>query len=145
MKNGAALKLFLNEVQKAIREAEEFSELKPYAQALKEAIDKLTKVTLQLIGVAQSKGPEVFLADATLYLELFGIIAVAWQWLLQAITAQKALDPGPGGSEADFYQGKLYTFRYFFKYELPKIEGLARRLTDADGLTVDMKESFFND
>jgi butyryl-CoA dehydrogenase len=145
LKNGAAFKLFLNEAQKAIREAEEFAELKPQAQALQEAIDKLAKVTLQLIGVAQSKGPEVFLADATLYLEFFGIVVIAWQWLLQAVTAQKALEAGPGGAETDFYQGKLYTGRYFFKYELPKIEGLARRLADADGLTVEMKESFFND
>jgi butyryl-CoA dehydrogenase len=95
--------------------------------------------------VAQNKGPDVFLADATLYLEFFGIITIAWQWLLQAVTAQKALSHGPGGSETDFYQGKLYTFRYFFKYELPKIEGLAKRLMDADGLTVEMKESFFAD
>ena len=48
-------------------------------------------------------------------------------------------------AEADFYQGKIYTFRYFFKYELPKIEGLGKRLQDADGLTVEMKESFFAD
>jgi butyryl-CoA dehydrogenase len=145
MKNGAAFKLFLAEAQETIRQAEDFAELKPYAQTLKEAMDRLAKVTLQLIGVAQNKGPEVFLADATLYLEFFGIVTIAWQWLLQAVTAQKALGQGPGGSEADFYQGKLFTFRYFFKYELPRIEGLAKRLTDADGLTVEMKESFFND
>jgi len=145
LKNGAAFKAFLAEVQAAIQQAEEFAELKPYAQDLKEGVDRLTKVTLHLIGVAQSKGPEVFLADATLYLEFFGIISIAWQWLLQAVTAQKALSQGPTGSEADFYQGKLYTFRYFFKYELPKIEGLAKSLMDADGLTVEMKESFFAD
>jgi butyryl-CoA dehydrogenase len=145
MKNGAAFKLFLAEVQETISQAEGFSELKPYAQDLKGAIDRLTKVTLQLIGVAQSKGPEVFLADATLYLEFFGIVTIAWQWLLQAVTAQKALGRGPSGSEAEFYQGKVHTFRYFCKYELPKIEGLAKRLMDADGLTVEMEESFFND
>jgi len=145
MKNGAAFKLFLAEVGATIRQAEEFAELKPYAGDLKEGVDRLTKVTLHLIGVAQSKGPEVFLADATLYLEFFGIISIAWQWLLQAVTAQKALTQGPGGSEADFYHGKIHTFRYFFKYELPKIEGLAKRLMDADGLTVEMKESFFSD
>jgi hypothetical protein len=51
----------------------------------------------------------------------------------------------PSGIEADFYQGKFYTFRYFFRYELPKIEGLAKRLMDADGLTVEMKDSYFSD
>lgn len=145
MKNGKAIKLFLGEVQATIKKAEEVPELKSYAQELKEALDKLTKVTLHLIGVAQSKGPDVFLADSTLYLEFFGIVSVAWQWLLQALSIQKALNLKPSGTEADFYQGKFYTFRYFFRYELPKIEGLAKRLMDADGLTVEMKDSYFSD
>jgi butyryl-CoA dehydrogenase len=145
MKNGQAFKLFLAEVQEVIKKAEGYGELKPYGEGLQEALEKLTKVTLHLIGVAQSKGPEVFLADATLYLEFFGIICIAWQWLIQALAAKEALNRNPTGAEADFYQGKIYTFRYFFKYELPKIEGLAKRLLDADGLTVEMKESFFAD
>ncbi len=145
MKNGKAIKLFLGEVQATIKKAEEVPELKSYAQELKEALDKLTKVTLHLIGVAQSKGPDVFLADSTLYLEFFGIVSVAWQWFLQALSIQKALNLKPSGTEADFYRGKFYTFRYFFRYELPKIEGLAKRLMDADGLTVEMKDSYFSD
>lgn len=145
MKNGQAFKLFLGEVQATIKKAEEVPELKSYAQEMKEALDKLTKVTLHLIGIAQSKGPDVFLADSTLYLEFFGIVSVAWQWLLQALAVQNALRHNPAGAEADFYQGKLYTFRFFFRYELPKIEGLAKRLMDADGLTVEMKDSYFTD
>lgn len=145
MKNGLAFKLYLEEVQKTIQEAEAFSELKFYAQQLKEALEKLQKVTLHLVGLAGSKGPEVFLADSTLYLELFGILSIAWQWLLQALSIQKALSQSPSGSEADFYQGKFYTFRYFFRYELPKIEGLATRLMDGDGLTVEMKGIYFSD
>ncbi|MGA2956166.1 MAG: acyl-CoA dehydrogenase C-terminal domain-containing protein [Thermodesulfobacteriota bacterium] len=78
-------------------------------------------------------------------MEFFGIVSVAWQWLLQALSIQKALNLKPSGTEADFYQGKFYTFRYFFRYELPKIEGLAKRLMDADGLTVEMKDSYFSD
>jgi butyryl-CoA dehydrogenase len=145
MKNGRAFKLFLGEVQATVKKVEEVPELRSYAQEMKEALEKLTKVTLHLIGIAQSKGPDVFLADSTIYLEFFGIVSVAWQWLLQALAVQKAPRQNPAGAEADFYQGKLYTFRYFFRYELPKIEGLAKRLMDADGLTVDMKDSFFND
>ena len=145
MKNGQAFKLFHAEVQSAIKKAEQVSELKPYAQELKETLDKLTKVTLHLIGIAQSKGPDVFLADSTLYLEFFGIVSVAWQWLLQALSIQNALGQNPAGADADFYQGKFYTFRYFFRYELPKIEGLAKRLTDGDGLTVEMKDAHFAD
>ena len=145
MKNGQAFKLFLGEVQATIKKAEELPELKPYAQELKDALDKLTKITLHLIGIAQSKGPDAFLADSTLYLEFFGIISIAWQWLLQAITIQKALNNNPTGAEADFYRGKFYVFRYFFRYELPKIEGLAKRLMDGDALTVEMRDAHFAD
>jgi len=44
-----------------------------------------------------------------------------------------------------FYHGKLYALRFFFGYELPKIDGLAKRLMDTDGLTVEMEEAFFGD
>ena len=145
MKNGQAFKLFLGEVQATIKKAEEIPELKPLAQELKDALEKLTKITLHLIGIAQSKGPDAFLADSTLYLEFFGIISIAWQWLLQALTIQKALNNNPTGAEADFYRGKFYVFRYFFRYELPKTEGLAKRLTDGDALTVEMRDAHFSD
>jgi butyryl-CoA dehydrogenase len=145
MKNGQAFKLFLGEVQATIKKAEEIPELKPLAQELKDALEKLTKITLHLIGIAQSKGPDTFLADSTLYLEFFGIISIAWQWLLQALTIQKALNNNPTGAEADFYRGKFYVFRYFFRYELPKTEGLAKRLTDGDALTVEMRDAHFSD
>ena len=44
-----------------------------------------------------------------------------------------------------FYQGKMYTFKYFFGYELPKIEGLSKRLLQSDGLTVEMQPDHFDD
>jgi len=87
----------------------------------------------------------MFLVDATVYLEFFGIIAIAWQWLRQAAVAKKALSGGPGEADMNFYQGKLAAFRYFFGYELPKIQGLSDRLLNSDGLTVKMKNDYFED
>jgi len=145
MKNGKASELYLREVRAAIGEAANFPALEPYARELSDALDKLMHVTSHLVGISQTKGPEHFLADATLYLDLFGIISIAWQWLLQAIAVQKALEKSPLAGEQNFYQGKLHAFRYFFGYELPKIEGLVKRLMNPDGLTVEMEESFFQD
>ncbi|MBN2398187.1 MAG: acyl-CoA dehydrogenase [Deltaproteobacteria bacterium] len=145
MKGGRAAQLYMEEVQKTITEAETLEPLKRYAQTLKEAMDTLQEVTLHLSGVAAKKGPDYFLADATVYLEFFGYICIAWQWLKQAIVAQKALDGGAAQEDATFYRGKLMTMRYHFGYELPKIKGLASVLTGADGLTVDMTEDLFND
>ncbi len=48
-------------------------------------------------------------------------------------------------AEINFYKGKLYTCRYFFSYELPKIEGLASRLQETNPITMEMETAFFHD
>ncbi len=85
------------------------------------------------------------MADATLYLEFFGIVTIAWQWLQQGIAAQKSLKNGARKKDLNFYEGKMFTLRYFYGYELPKMLGLAKRLMDDDRLTVEMQTDFFND
>jgi butyryl-CoA dehydrogenase len=147
MQDGLAFQLFLEEVRATIRTAENLSELKPYARELENALRRLQEVTTHLLSVGKEKNREVFLADATLYLELFGIITIAWQWLLQSVSVQKVLKDLRSLAEADinFYRGKMFTFRYFFGYELPKADGLAKRLLGTDGLTVEMKAEYFFD
>ena len=145
MKNGRALKLFINEMQETITAAGEYKELDKYAAELNQALTKLQEVTHHLISIAQQQGPEAFLADATLYLELFSHVTIGWQWLLQGIAVQKAVDGGTTKKDVNFYQGKMFTLRYFFAYELPKTLGLAKRLLDDDRLTVEMQTNFFND
>jgi len=145
MKGGKAYQFFLKEMEGTIHQAEEFDELHSNAQKLRQSLETLKKVTAHLMEVGRKETPELFLADATLYLEFFGIIAISWQWLVQAIAIAKALRNSPTGPEANFYYGKFFTFRYFFEYELPKIEGLARRLMNSDGLTVEIKNDYFSD
>ena len=145
MKKGKAAQLYLAEVRKAIKAAEGDAELKPLAAKLETVLAGLEKVTAHLFGIAAKEGPEMFLADATLYLEYFGIIAIAWQWLRQATVAKKALQGNVGPGDSNFYNGKVATCRYFFGYELPKIEGLATRLLSGDGLTVNMKNDYFEE
>lgn len=145
MKNGKALMVYLAEVGKTIAAAKSAGELMPFAQELENALAKLKDVTQCLTGIAIKGDIELFLADATLYLEFFGIICISWQWLVQALAATKALEKAPSESDIAFYQGKLHAFRYFFNYELPKIEGLAIRLKNNDGLTITMKEEYFDE
>jgi butyryl-CoA dehydrogenase len=145
MHNGRAFGLFAEEVARSVAAGKAIQGLTEHASALENAMEELKAVTLHLAGTAQSEGAEIFLADATLYLELFGIVAVAWQWLLQAAAARAALNRQPGAKEADFYTGKLFAFRYFFSYELPKTAGLLRRLRERDPLTVEMDARFFAD
>lgn len=143
--NGKAFMLFIEEIQKSIAEADQFPELRAFALQLNGSLTKLQEVTRHLIQVFTDKGAEYFLADATLYLELFGITAVAWQWLLQGIAVRKALENDSNKTEQAFYRGKFVALRYFFGYELPKTLGLAERLLNGDGLTVEMTTELFND
>lgn len=145
MKDGKALFLFLEEIERAVTAGRALPECAPCAEALAGAAETLKEVTGSLTGFALKGEIELFLADATLYLELFGIVAIAWQWLLQGITAAKALAGNPAPPDDDFYRGKVRTCRYFFAYELPKIRGLAARLAESgDGITVGMKPEWFD-
>ena len=145
MQNGQAFNLFIGELQATISTATEFPNLQSHAQQLKDALANLESVTGNLLEIAQGQGPEYFLADATLYLEFFSIVAVAWQWLLQGIAIQKALNDNAKKKDLNFYHGKMITMQYFFEYELPKILGLTTRLMRTDGLTVEMRTELFND
>ena len=145
MKRGAGLSLFSDEANRVINAATDHPELESYAERLRDALTALHQVTSFLMEVSAKGNIELFLADSTLYLELFSIVAVAWQWLLQAVTAAQKLGRDLLESDSWYYRGKIATMKYFFHYELPKIEGLRGRLMEADGLTVNMSDRLFLD
>ena len=144
-KEGLAVRLYLEETAATMEQADLFEELKPYARRLESAVELARKVTMYRAQFALKGDIEEYLADATLYLELFGIVTIAWQWLAQGVAAHKALQSTCSGQDRRFYEGKIRTMRYFFHYEVPKIRGLAERLMEADGLTVLMGEEVFED
>jgi butyryl-CoA dehydrogenase len=137
MKEGAALKLYLAEIRKTMARAQAIPEFQPLVNQLEETLVSLQQVTEHLIGVSKSAGTERFLADATLYLEMFGIITIAWQWLTQGVSAHVALRKS-SAADVDFYQGKLAGMRYFFGYELQKTLGLSAVLVAGNSLTVEL-------
>lgn len=136
MKNGKAAMAYFQEVNKDIEAAKTHDALKKYADQLTAKLQELQKITQHLVSFAMKGDVERFLADATLYMEAFGLTAVAWQWLKQATVAKNALVTGNlEGEELSFYESKLHTMRYFFSYELPKTLGLFARLSDDEMLT----------
>ena len=144
LEKGKALKLILQEMQGTMAKAAKNEVLKPYAAKLEDAAKTLHGTTMHLIEVAMKNKPEVFLSDATLYLEFFGIVTVAWLWLKQGEVAQEAIDGGATGDDYLFYQGKVHTMKYYFEYELPKIQALRDRLLSAERLTLDVESAFIN-
>ena len=144
MKMGAAVMAFGAELQATIMAGMAVEALKPYATKLGGSAQKFQEVTMKLMGLAQSEKPEVFLADATLYLENAGILAVAWQWLKQALVIEAKLAENTSGEELNFYKGKQAAFEYYFEYELPKSIGLTKRLLSDHRLTLELKTEYLN-
>jgi len=140
--NGKAAQIFFEEVTKTMTEAAKDEDLQPFVEKLQKSLGKAQQATGYLLGLAGKGETEKFLADATLYLEMFGIITIAWQWLSQGIVAKEKLN---GAHEADqnFYQGKLATMRYFYEYELVKVDSLVKRLQSTDSVTIDMQSDWF--
>lgn len=144
MKGGMALMAFGAELQQTVMQAINDEALKPYAERLGASLQKFSEVTMKLMDLAQKETPEVFLADATLYLENAGILCVAWQWLKQAMVVRQKLAQGQSGDELAFYEGKMLAFRFYFEYELPKAIGLTKRLMSDDRITLEAKAAQLN-
>ena len=81
----------------------------PGPSALGEALASVARTTGALYA---TRDPERMLANASVYLEAFGHVVVAWIWLEQALAAH--------GQAGDFYEGKRQACRYFFRWELPR-------------------------
>jgi alkylation response protein AidB-like acyl-CoA dehydrogenase len=136
MMDGAALKLLADELEATIAGALKIEELKAYAMQLGENA-KLIEVSLgHLMPYAMQGNHERFLADATIFMDLFGTIVIGWQWLKIAIAAC-------GQSDEQYKQSKLYTLDYFYKYELSRCKGLQKTLCHESEVTIKMQEGMF--
>ncbi|WP_322033849.1 acyl-CoA dehydrogenase [Paraburkholderia sp. J76] len=144
IKDGAALKIFVERVQATLDRAHSSGadEDGAHARSLEAALRRLTEVTRQLWAAGD---PAVTLANASVYLEAFGHVVMAWVWLEQALVACAALATRTqaSGEEADFYRGKLAAAAYFFAWELPKTNAQFDLLASLDRTTLDMQDAWF--
>ncbi len=140
MKKGKALEYYVEELINTIQLASLELTLKPFAEKLKKYLEKTSVTTQNLLNSAENN-TEAFMADATLYLEMLGILTIGWQWLTQGIAANNSLKNRD--LDSDFYNGKLQTLAYFYEYELIKIDYLTERLLSKKQVTIEMKASWF--
>ncbi len=111
MHDGAGLRLLAARMQSTLDGAKPVQEFAAPARQLGAALRRVLDAT----KAAWSTGvPEEALANATPYLQAFGHLVLSWLWLDVALVAQRS-GKGPG-------QGKIAAMRYFYAYELPKID-----------------------
>ncbi len=135
---GAAYSLLGREIEKTCRDAGTLRDTVLFARSLGEAAARAALTTEKLYAAGDL---DKTLANASLYLEMFGHVVIAWIWLRQAVIAARAL--AGGTDEEAFYRGKLQAAGFFFRWELPKTAQWCDLLETLDTTTIDMQEDWF--
>jgi butyryl-CoA dehydrogenase len=115
MQNGAAMQILISRSEQTIIRASASGALVTEVSDLRSAFEVLRLATESAVS---AKDADLGLANASLYLDGFGTVVVAWLWLWSATLAHDALRSDVP-SDQDFYQGKIAACRYFFRYVLP--------------------------
>ena len=136
MKGGAAMRFLSEEIKETITAASNYDDLKPYVDQLVGATKNMEATLAHLLQYAMSGRHERYIADATTFMEYMSIIVVAWQWLKMATISKTALVTGNKSLPHSFYEEKIHTMKFFYKYELVKISSLAETLRHPDALII---------
>lgn len=136
MDNGRALKLLNEDVGLTIGNARKYPELAPYAAKLEQTMSDIKKALEYLMPYAMNGDYENYLADATVFMEMTSSVIIALQWLKMAVSATKEMNNGNKKFKNSFYESKIYTMKFYFKYELPKAKACLETLINTDKLTI---------
>jgi alkylation response protein AidB-like acyl-CoA dehydrogenase len=138
MKGGAAFELLGNRIGATLQQASvaQHPDTRRWGAELARRVRRLADVTA---SVWAGGDPARTLANATPYLEAFGHIVVAWIWLEQSLAASRHYRD----AESDFYHGKWSACRYFFLYELPKVDAMLDLVAALDTTTLEMHSEWF--
>lgn len=134
MGQGAGLRLLRDTVGATVARAQacDDAELGTFAGSLSAAFARIETVTATLHGTGDL---DLTLANASVYLEAVGHAVLAWVWLEQMLVAQR--------KTGDFYAGKRQAGRFFFRWELPRIDAQLDLLERLDDTTLTMDEAWF--
>jgi alkylation response protein AidB-like acyl-CoA dehydrogenase len=138
MENGAGMTLLGTRIGITIDLAAQSSKLSQHAAALRDRWRRTLEITQALNTLDDL---DLRLANAAAYLEAFGHVVVAWQWLDQAFRAESALATA-SGLEQDFYRGKLAACDFYFGWELPRVEGWFSVLDPVERTPLDALEAW---
>lgn len=145
MQNQYGFDVFKQEVRITLQRISLIDDLMDFHEPMNEALERLDTVTAGLIRQVE-KEPNRGLANATVYLDMFGRVVMAWIWLRQALVAYKGLQEDKStidSSDYDFYQGKLQAARFYMEWELPVTIQQAALLETNNAICFDMQNNWF--
>ncbi len=140
MSQGESLKRFTKIIHKFCQTLDGNEELKGMVEKLIGLNKEWGEVTMQ-VGMKAMQNREEVGGAAVDYLMYSGYVTLAYYWLLMAKTAQDAL--AAGTDEADFYNAKIKTAKFYFARILPRTESHKTMMLAGVDTIMDMDEEQF--
>ncbi|MEY3464894.1 MAG: acyl-CoA dehydrogenase [Gammaproteobacteria bacterium] len=140
---GGAYQAYADAVLAALDAARPHEALREFVAALGDALGALTQVTRHLTQTAASGAAPLALANATVYLDAFGTVTIAWRWLARAQVALEAQRTATSAAERDFYAGKLAACRHFFRHDLSRTAAQFELLAGLDDTALTVTDEQF--
>ncbi len=137
MDNGRAMGLLATRIARTVAGARKRGELAEFASALESAWQRIDKATHAAWATGE---PGPALANAVPYMQAFGHGVLAWIWL-DVATAALARHAASLGDAA--LLGTMGATRYFYHYELAKIDAWLSPVQQRDMTCADLPEEAF--
>jgi alkylation response protein AidB-like acyl-CoA dehydrogenase len=132
MKEGRGVKLLAARMLNTAQKAQAYPDLAEDAKALTTALQKVTQATQMAWSTGQ---PQEALANAVPYLQAFGHLVLAWIWLDVSASCRSEASPKQTGRQA--------AAKYFYRYELPKIDAWLNVVGGRDMTCANLSEEAF--
>lgn len=136
---GLGLSVWLKRVEMTVVEARKLASLNANANALADAVALIQNTVRH---IAKEERQEIALANSTPFLEAFGHTVIAWIWLelSKCVAVEHAAN---SESDSNLYKGIQQAGRYFFAYELPKVEAWLGPVVSCNTTCHDMQDLWF--
>ena len=142
MQNGKGIELLATEIKQTIMIASKYDDLKGYTTVLGDKLKLSQKVIGKLMPFALKGNYERYLADANLFMEYMSIVVLGWLWLEMAVDAKNQLSTADRKYSTTFYESKIHTMKFYFKYEVPKTNSLAESLLSDEVVTIKNEKEY---
>ncbi len=142
LEGGAAFALVGERVASTARRAAARAEVRGLGATLQSVFGRLREAAAAAWATRDS---DAALANATPFLQAFGHVAIAWIWLDVAVAACRAREESRTQSRPDYLRGKLQATRYFFDYELPKVDAWLAVVAARNPTCREMQDEWFSE
>jgi hypothetical protein len=143
MKNMGLFFDLINEIKTTLAEAQMINSLSALAGKVETAVNMLCQVAEKMDESVRGEAVLRAYAFANPFLEATGDVIMAWMLLWRAAIAEKKLEKGVEGKEADFYKGQLNSAEFFISGFLPVTMGKMASIMDLCSAAINISDTSF--